>query len=279
MRTQEARLPEFNKPPVVEVALSIQFDPVEGLGAPQLGLLWSEFRADFPRTEEQPPLEPDFERFDSEVVVGPSVRIESFTVPPVPRLWFLNEAGTELIQVQQTRFISNWRRQDDQMTYPRYEYVKKAFADRFAVFQRFVERESLGKIAPNQCEVTYVNHVGLENGKDRRAKVEDVLAVWRPEYTDAFLHEPEDVNVGIRYVIRDSTAKPVGRLHLRLEPVIRKTDRKPMLLLSLAARGQPLSEDLAGAYGFLDLGHEWLVRSFAALTTQHMHALWGRKRV
>jgi hypothetical protein len=40
--------PDFADPPVVEVALSVQFDPLSALRTPQIGLLWAEYRTRFP---------------------------------------------------------------------------------------------------------------------------------------------------------------------------------------------------------------------------------------
>jgi hypothetical protein len=44
-----------------------------------------------------------------------------FEVPPIPRLSFANEQGNEMIQVQNDRFIKNWRKEGDGEQYPHYE--------------------------------------------------------------------------------------------------------------------------------------------------------------
>jgi len=107
MSATNTPLPDFEGPPVVEVALAIQFKRLERLRAAHLGLLWSKFRdRGFPRTEDHGPLEPASERFDRNAVqpqLGIDVRV--FDVPPLPRVWFLNEGGTQLIQFQPDRFV------------------------------------------------------------------------------------------------------------------------------------------------------------------------------
>jgi hypothetical protein len=90
-------LPEFEKPPVVEVALSVQFDRLNASVA-HLGLLWHRFRDRFGQVEEKPELPPAFERFGPAKRM-PGVRFEVGAVPGL-RLWFLDEKGSELIQVQ-----------------------------------------------------------------------------------------------------------------------------------------------------------------------------------
>ena len=50
-------------PPIVETVLSVQFEPLAGLHTAHLGLLWEKFRRDFPRSEEQPPIDQMIEQF------------------------------------------------------------------------------------------------------------------------------------------------------------------------------------------------------------------------
>jgi hypothetical protein len=47
MNDMSKPLPEFDNPPVVEVALSVQFEALATLRTPQIGLLWQEFRDRF----------------------------------------------------------------------------------------------------------------------------------------------------------------------------------------------------------------------------------------
>src|SRR5438105_10242922 len=57
-------LPDFEQPPVVEVAMSLQFKPLESLGASHLGLLWAELRRKgLSRAEDHGELERAFEDF------------------------------------------------------------------------------------------------------------------------------------------------------------------------------------------------------------------------
>jgi len=51
-----AFVPEYAKPPVVEVACAVQFDPITDRHAGRLGTLWGEFRDRYPRVEQHPPL-------------------------------------------------------------------------------------------------------------------------------------------------------------------------------------------------------------------------------
>ncbi len=109
MSSRSEQLPSFDRPPVVEVVLSVQFEPLVSLHTPQLGLLWKEFEARFPKTEDQPPLPPSIEQFGRRSMPPVSFSIQEIDGATPPRVWFLNREETELIQVQQDRFIVNWR--------------------------------------------------------------------------------------------------------------------------------------------------------------------------
>jgi uncharacterized protein (TIGR04255 family) len=269
-------LPSFDCPPVVEVVLGTQFDPIKALRAPQIGLLWQEFRTQLPITEEQPPLDPVIERFGAVRKATQGVSFQILDVPPIPRIWYRNESGTELVQVQTDRFIHNWRRIADDDQYPRYEPLRTTFADDLERFVTFVQRENLGEFAPNQCEVTYVNHIIPDDAWTEHGELDKVLTVFRQEYSDRFLAKPEDARLSVRYVIPSAAGEPLGRLHISADPVFRTKDDVQMIRLNLTARGRPAGPGMDGVLNFLDIGREWVVRAFASITTKEMHRIWRR---
>lgn len=276
MNEPQKPLPEFSNPPVVEVAISVQFDAIKKLRTPQLGLLWSEFRKDFPVTEEHPPLDQVFERFGLPPKLGGAgVQLQMLDAPPVPRCWFLNDAGTELIQVQPDRFIHNWRKRQGQDNYPRYENLRRTFATELSRFEAFLVREQLGSLAPNQCEVTYVNHIILAES-EHHGQLSRVLAPITLAYTDGFLEAAEDIRAALRYVIKNERGQPIGRLHIAAEPAFRTSDSHPMYVLTLTARGEPGGSSIEEILRFMDIGRDWIVRAFADVTTTEMHQRWGR---
>ncbi|HEV2501413.1 MAG TPA: TIGR04255 family protein [Terriglobia bacterium] len=274
MEHTHSPLPSFENPPVVEVALSVQFDPIEALQVPQMGLLWSRFRDDLPKTQTQPPLQLDFERFGTIPDPIPRVRIQAFDIPPVPRLWFLNETETELVQVQQTRFIANWRRVKDE-SYPRFDTIFQKFKERIGIFLTFLSDEHLPSPVYNQCEVTYVNHIPADAAPSTHGTVERLLTTWKEQYSDEFLHDPEDIMIRLRYLIPGGDQNPVGRLHVDLQPAL-KEDQTPIFVLNITARCNPIPRGLEGVYKSFELCHEWIVKGFASITTRSMHQIWRR---
>lgn len=279
MNDMKEPLPDFSDPPVVEVALSVQFDALNDLRTPQLGLLWQEFRDRFPTTEEHPPLDPEIERFGVRPTRKGAVRVEMLDRPPTPRCWFVSKDGTELIQIQQDRFVRNWRKRGDGTKYPRYEKsLRPAFKSDLERFQAFLKREGLRELEPNQCEVTYVNHIPADQGWREYGELGEVITVFQRSFSDSFLNIPEDARLRLRFLMPGQAEKPIGRLHITIEPGYRSDDKQPLLIMKLTARGTPCGDGIDGVLGFLDIGREWVVRGFASITTPKMHKLWGRKK-
>lgn len=272
---QDARRPDFADPPVVEVVLSVQFEPLSRLGVSQLGALWwSTFRTEFPRTEDKGPLPTVFESFDAPKQQPLSVEVIS--EPPPPRCWYVNGSGTELVQVQRDRFVFNWRGGSFGEPYPRYEEVLSKFKKYFSQFEKYAEGNEIGAIVPNQCEVTYVNHILPSKGWNRLGQFEKIFSFWSGRYSDQFLNEPEDIQFRIRYRIPNDKGVPIGRLHVSAEPRIKREDGSKLVRLTLTARGAPHERDQSGVEVFFNLAREQIVRGFASITAEQMHRTWGR---
>jgi uncharacterized protein (TIGR04255 family) len=269
-------LPEFENPPVTEVALSVQFDKLEQIGTPQLGCIWQEFRDRFPKTEEHPPLEPAFEQFGPKVIGPHGVRLRLVSTPPCLRLWFLNESGSELVQVQHDRFVRNWRRNEEAAEYPRYSRLRDRFRTDFEAFCRLVEEQKWGSVAANQCEVTYLNIIPAGEGWEDRGDLGRVLTVFSARYTDERLAKPEEATVDLQFVMSDEAGEPVGRLHISASPMLLVSDSRPAIRLTLTARGGPPGSGAEEVMAFFDRGHEAIVRGFASITTPEMHKVWKR---
>jgi hypothetical protein len=179
--------------------------------------------------------------------------------------------GSELIQVQKDRFVKNWRKTGEGVLYPRYEQVRAGFDEDFYNFGHFVSINQLGTIRVRQCEVTYINHIVAGAGWETHADVDKVFTVWQQPMT-AFPGRIQDLTFCARFPILDHNGSFAGRLYVTLQPVTRLSDNAPMFLLDLTARGQ-----VGEATDFFDLGREWIVKSFADITTPTMHKIWGRR--
>lgn len=264
----------FENPPLTETVLSLQFDSLEKLKMAHLGLVWAVFRDRFPSVEEQHELPPNIEQFGTKQYSSHHVRLEFVESPFSGRLWFLNEPGGELLQVQKDRFIRNWRKRNGE-SYPRYDVLRSRFVNDFEIFKQFIESESLGEIRPNQCELTYVNVIRLSKTGEFPRGLGDVLKLFQPNH-DVNLPGFEDASITARYLLKKSS-DPIGRIYLEALPAIKTTDDSAAVRLNLTARGRPLGDGLDGVLQFFDYAHDSLVQCFSEVTTDQLHEIWGRQ--
>lgn len=267
-------LPDFGDPPLVETALSLQFESLQAFSLVHVGMLWNEFRTSFPRVEEHPPLGGARETFRVPSPASVGVTIER--KPPLPRVWFLNESRSQLIQVQEDRFIHNWRKEGNASTaHPRYERIRESYLGEVRKFEEFLNNEQIGQVVVNQCEVIYVNHIEPCQVWHKHAELEKIIRSWTAR-SHSFLPEAESGSVEQKFVMKSESGVPLGRLHASLTPAWKAEDQSPILVLTLIARGSPLFDGIDGAFAFFDLGRRWIVKGFTDLTTTEMHRVWRR---
>jgi hypothetical protein len=72
----------------------------------------------------------------------------------------------------------------------------------------------------------------------------------------------------------DTGTRPVGRLHVKLNPAL-DASGKPVYVLELTARSAPATMDLETALSFLDSGRNAINNAFMGLTTESAHQRWG----
>jgi len=271
MPERPADLPDFDSPPVVEVVLGVQLDPMPRLRTAHLGLLWQRFYDEFPSLQEHPPIDTPEEDF------GPgesrTITVQLMGPAPVPRHWFLSRDETRIIQVQADRFFFNWRQIRPDEPYPHYEALRREFDRHFAVYEEFLARRGLGVATIRHAEVTYINRITLDPN-DFSLGLADVLRIWHPSYGPEapFLRDAQDVRLVERHVIRHQ-GEPYARLYISAEPAASQA------LINLTMRGRPRAgTDLRAALGFFDDGRDRIVRAFTAVTSEHMHARWRRTK-
>lgn len=262
-------LPEFDNPPVVEVSIGVQFRPLFAMRGLALAALRERWGVDYPRIEEQSAI--------PSVVEGdpPGIPQLLFSTTPLPevRQWFLNEQGTQLVQVQTDRLIVNWRAGDPPTDYPRYGHMRRTFAARFGDLAQFTADERLGELDVVQAELSYVNAMDVDRGD--LGRIDRFLKNWSGT-DDHHLGAPEQARMTLIFPVVGVGLPPV-RMYVEVSPAQRATG-EPVLFLTLTVRGNPGGRSLPEALKFLDEAHAHLVRSFAELTEESMHEVWGRRQ-
>ena len=275
------KLPKFNKPPVVEVVLGVQFQQLAGFHVGHHGAIWQRFQGKFSRVQQQPRLPHIIER--KGVQPPEMLNVMSLMSPSdhVPRMWLLSADDTELVQVQPDRFMRNWRRyHDGQIAYPSYDdHIRPGFVEDFANFSAVIEDQQLGPPIADQCEVVYVNHIDHSGTWQDFSQLGRVFKGWDATYPHSVGSGTDTVAYRMRRDVTDDHGKFVGHFFIELDSAysLRQTGAMtPIFQLQLNVRGRPLSEGAEGVMRFMDLAHKIIVNSFAELTTPEMHAIWER---
>jgi uncharacterized protein (TIGR04255 family) len=265
-------LPKFERPPVVETVLGVQFGQLPKLRNAHLGVFWKKLGPEWPTVGDAPPLPPQYERFESDRWIEPGLKL-AIRQDVDLRIQIRNAAGDRMVQVQNGRFHYNWLGEGGGQ-YPKYHTVRPEFDRLYDLFTRYLSDESLGVPAEDQWEVTYVNHIPC--GSVWNA-VDEWTAVFRPVATMPIRAGSARLT-NLRGEWSYDIEPKMGRLHVRLQHGRRKVHDGPeLMIVTLTARG-PLGTPESGAQTLTDglnLGRETIVRAFYDLTTEKAHTYWG----
>ena len=266
-------LPDYENPPVIEVVIGSQFAPIAGFLPTHLGLFWQLIREDYPRVESAAPLSAIVEQFGSAPAVD-SGQLDIYSIPPLPRVLFIDPTDSWLVQLQPDRLLQNWRKGESQTAYPRFGAVIEKFENSWKIFDGFCDSQDLELPEVTQLEVTYINHIPAGEGWNAP---HDLGAVF-PDFTwrggERFLPPPEALAWKMAFVMPERQ----GRLHVSVRQAVRKSDAALVLLCELTARGKPIESSSEAIRSWFELAREWIVRGFADLMSDNIQSKnWGRK--
>ena len=263
---------KFAKPPVVEVVCGVLFGTPQPLKTVHIGLFAQSLRGEFPVVEEKDPLGPVIEPLPGHEQF---TQLEFLTLPPLRRTWLISPDRRNLIQLQQDRFLFNWKKSEADDTYPSYQLVIERFNSYLRRFADFLVVEGIGCPTYRQYELTYVNHIQTSNGLD--AGLGNILVDHiRTERKDRFLPEPEAFNWATSYPLPNDS----GRLHVIAQTALRLDGgaRTPILRLDMTARGMPSNTDDDARTAWFDVAHDWITHGFVDCTSAALQEkYWERK--
>lgn len=260
----------FDKPPVVEVVCGVLFSTPTPLRAAQVGLFWRSIRKEFPRIEEMPPISPAIE--GSQAGTMQEIEFSLGTLPPLRRTWLLSDDGRHLIQIQEDRFLFNWKREADEDAYPSYDVVIQKFDDYLAKFVKFMADEEVGQPSYRQFELTYVNHITSSNGLGDVGEAGVLVDHIQQKPQKRFLPRPENFNWTTSYPLPANA----GRLHIAAQSAARRSDGGRIVRLDLIARGISANPAEIERRPWFDMAHQWITNGFADATSTKLHKIWER---
>jgi uncharacterized protein (TIGR04255 family) len=270
MQTDHFASPNFDKAPLIEVALSFQFQPLLQFTSAHAGEFWQRIKAEFPNAQEQPPL-PSINEFFGRAHSGAGA--SSFGINfgfPGVRNWFTSSDGTYLLQLQKDRIALNWRKNPSNSIYPRYPTIKDKFITYLQIFRSYVDQSGLGSVTIDMSEVSYINQWPLEVDQNFGDKLGNWLKL-APKNVASL--EMEHATISAQYLVRGATNQPVGRLYVSVSPVLAITGQYGVNL-ELVCRVIPFDLGPNMEFSSLDLAREKVVTTFEQITSDSAQRFW-----
>jgi uncharacterized protein (TIGR04255 family) len=269
MSTRPADLPDYRNPPIDELAIGVQFPAIENFYDTHVMLYWEKVRNDYPKAENQLRIEGPIESGEAQPVQPLQISFP-LSVPSQGRMWFISEHDDYIIQVQNTRFVQNWRKRGTE--YPHFEEVWGLFESHYDDFKGVLDENGLAQPATQQVEITYINWVaGLPPSRFLKFGTETSVRAHGMTY------DPEDQAFNLRYRL-DSNGEVVERLYVQCQPATRpqEPDTKGAALILVYRAANPSGLTAQQVKEYANFGHTTIVNAFTDLTTPDAHKIWGK---
>lgn len=248
----------FKKPPLNEVALGQAFLPRPDLLLPYFGRFWAKLGAQYPRCEHAAPV---LDSSQSQLPVDPA------SGGPLPRVWFIDETGGRLVQLQQDRLVVNWRDTGDGAEYVRFPAILQQFEYARRLLDEMLREETGVPTQPARYTLHYVNTIQNGEGWHTAADVGEVFRdiCWRAG--PRFLPAPE--HAGFRWGF--SLPRELGRLDVSLAPALLTRDKSRVMKFEIVATSPGLGGTSIEFDDWVSVAHDWVVNAFKDLTQPDMH--------
>jgi uncharacterized protein (TIGR04255 family) len=240
----------FEKPPINEVSIGMQFAPLPNLRSEHIGLFWNRLRTAFPNSQQNIPL-------------GVLAQVPS-EIFPMPRFWFIAKDDATLIQVHRNAFLFNWRLRAEE--YPRFERVFEAFRQHRSTFIQFLKEDlNTTKIEQAKYQLNYVNlfeDAPYWSGPEDTPKIVPSFAFPNPGLKSV---KPKDFNSTTTYQVEDDLLLSVATRN-----GLNNTTGRMALVLELEASGTHPRFEAEKANEWYQRAHTAISESFVALTDRQI---------
>lgn len=245
------------EPPIIEVGITLQFEPLVGVTAVDIAELFQRYGEAYRTVQHVPSLMPM--TLDD---TGPTFQFEQASAE-LPRTWFVSEDLRYVLQFQADRFSVNWRRLGPKhsLEYPRYAAVLARFRDHFALFAAWANERFSAVPKITLGELTFVNAVPMisDNGPIRLSTIFTFIAPSSPRRIKGFLARwTEIADEGVVHMTAGIGSMPDGQ---------------PAATLQIAARRAFGGEDVEEALTSLDQMRPHIHSAFESAISRDF---WGR---
>ncbi len=259
----EFPFPSFQEPPIAEVAIGLEFEKLDRLSIPHFGLFWDQIRAQFPEVQHASPF------------FGPAFAPDKATGLPLPRIWFIDQTQSKLLQLQTNRITFNWRRREG-IAYPRYGEISNEFFELLNRFELFLAKHDVGVMKLVSAELAYINILAKNPAATATEMASQLLKDFHWENDkNRFLSAPKTISWSAMFPLPENN----GELIAKFDEAKLGEESATVLKLELAARHTlPPSSKTSDVNIWFGVAREWIVKGFVDLTSASaQNDLWSRK--
>lgn len=252
----------FPKGPLNEVIFSLQYN-IHPFDFRLMNKIYTGIKNDYPKIEEKPPLSPIYDKESLNLIQQELPRIHH----PV-RYFFIHKNGDRIIQIQEGKYLFNWRNQNKADTYyPRFEILKDEFLQNW---EKQIELFKQGDFNPklNQIELTYINHILIDENKILAENITDIIFLCK---SNELLNELKAYHLNLGIAVKECT----GHLNITIRSGIIVDTQKPVLILQLTVRGMSKADQ--SLTDWFNCAHDIIFKSFTSITTKEIQDKWGKE--
>lgn len=278
MTGPQTELYSYERPPIREVVMAIEFAPLARWNVSHFGLFKEYVKELYPEFSVHPSFATDPEQFGP-----PKFGIFKMALreakPGDVRAWYQTSDKSRLVQIQPDRIITNWRRFDMTTPYPRYDKpgagrpIREQFWDDWRLFTAFLKSQEIDAPRIVQCEMTYINDIARGEEWADFSDLHRIIAPWSGKFTTNDLPTPESVGMRLAYVLPNRDA----RLHVQITHAQRQEETKEIIQLRLTVRGVPISVEEPSVDNWFNEARRWIVLGFTDVTSPEAQKRWGRE--
>lgn len=259
----DATVPGPANPPIVELAIGVQFSPLSKLTLGHYGLFWQTLMPEWVKPGEAPRIAEQFEVFGQSHIASRRRRLAFEPFLRTMRFTLEHKDKDKLIQLQESRFHLNWRRLKGK--YPSFEALSQEFSKLLWQFDKFVTDNELGKLAFNQWELTYTDAFPKGDRWQTPADWSEILPGLFGQLfsTDGIRVQLERRAAEWSFLIDDNK----GRLHVAARTGRVEGEEQESLLLNMTARGPVDEISIQSVMSGLKFGHQIVHDAFMRLTS------------
>lgn len=251
--------PVFERPPIGELSIGVQFTATPSLETAHLGRFWDRVGKEFSAAEDHAPIGSPLEWGRSKEGL------------PLPRLWLVSPDSAHVLQLQSGLFQFNWRRtESNDAAYPSFSQHLGLFMKYWDAFVVFIRELGMEPPAIRGAEVLKISHIREVDGYGSLERIIPALAI------SSLARNWDFANIAMLFEMANGSAKVRAELKTGL---LTDASRRKVLVLEL--RGEATDIDPTGgnlpvrlveANGFVNL-------AFTSLTSLEIQRdAWKRTR-